>query len=413
MKQKLKIFRGIGSLFTLQGAALKKGRKITEADLSIINNACLVCDSGLIKWVGRRQDLPRSLARASVRDIDCAGATVLPAFVESHTHLVFAGSRSAEFEMRNCGFSYQQIAERGGGIISTVNKTRKTSLDELVAVAQKRVDEFVRQGVTAIEIKSGYALDEKNEIKMLKAAAQLKHARIIPTFLGAHALPPEYKGNPEGYIEFLITKILPKIARAKLAKRVDMFIESGYFNCDHAKAFFGAAQQLGFAISAHVEQLTYSGGTSFSLGIGAQSVDHVVQIKDLEIEALANSQSTAVLLPGADFYLKMAYPPARRLIDAGARVALASDFNPGTCPTQDISFIGLLARMNMQMSLPEVLTAYTLNAAYALGLENEVGSLEPGKIADFIVLDDEWTKLFYEVGHSPVCEVWHKAKKLL
>jgi len=334
----------------------------------------------------------------------------LPGFVESHTHLVFSGDRSHEFELRNQGVSYQEIAKKGGGIKSTMKSVRKSSPIELLKLAQKRVDSFTKQGVTTLEIKSGYALDKKNEVKMLKVIQSLVGPKIISTYLGAHAVPPEFDSSKK-YLDFIKKEMLPLIKKQSLANRVDMFIEKGYFSKMEAKSYYELAEELGFQLAAHTEQLSRSGGYEVLLG-GAHSVDHMIELSKTDILKVAKSNLTSVLLPGADYYLKTPYPKARDLIDAGARVALATDFNPGSCPTQDISFIGNLARLEMKMKLHEVIAAYTIGGAHALGLQNEVGSLEAGKKADFVTFHDSWKSLFYQVGYHPIHQTYRNAKKI-
>ncbi len=400
---KTQVFRNIDTLLTLEGAALKQGRQIHETDLSIISKAALVVQDGKIVWAGPQKLVPRTHAKNS-KEVDLKGATVLPGFVECHTHTLFAGSRSEEFEMRLQGASYQEIAKKGGGILSTMRETRKATPQKLKELTQKRVDRFVSQGVTTLEIKSGYALDERNEIKSLKTIRSLTGPRVVPTFLGAHSVPPEFS-SAQDYLLYLET-LLPKIK--KLTHRLDIWIEKGFFEKEFSKRYLEAAKNLGFQIVVHADQLTLCGGTELAVESQALSADHVIQLKDHEIQILAKSTTTAVLLPLADLYMKMAYPPARSLIDHGARVALATDFNPGSCPSQDLALVGLLARLEMKMSLPEVIAAYTVGASHALGLDEEVGSLEAGKSADFICINEDWSKLFYAAGDLPVTKTYIK-----
>jgi imidazolonepropionase len=265
--------------------------------------------------------------------------------------------------------------------------------------------------VTTLEIKSGYALDEKNELKTLKVARELQGPRIVPTFLGAHARPPEFESY-KAYLDFLRKKVLLKVKKQKLAQRVDIYVENGFFDKEDSRVFLQAAKDMGFDILLHADQLTLSGGADLSVELGALSGDHLLQIEDAQIRKLARSQVTCVLLPAADLYMKCKYPPARRLIDKGARVALATDFNPGTSPTQDVNLVGLLARLEMQMSLPEVLAAYTVGAAYALNLQREVGSLELGKSADFMCTEADWKQLFYSVGERSTTFVYQSGKRI-
>lgn len=405
------IFKNIANLLTLEGAAQKQGRHVKIEDLSILNQAAIICDRGLITWVGSSKKIPKQLASKDYREIDLKGKTVLPGWVECHTHTVFMGDRAAEFEMRNQGVSYQEISAKGGGILSTMRKTRESSLAELTAQTQKRLEQFIAQGVTTVEIKSGYALNLKDELKTLKAIQGLKGIRTVATFLGAHALPPEFK-TYEAYLDFLAAEVLPQVKKKNLASRVDIFIENGFFPAAASESYLKKARDLGFDVLIHADQLSLSGGSEVALRVGALSGDHLLQIGDKEIRALGNSDVTCVLLPTADLYMKTKYPPARELIAAGARVALATDFNPGTSPTQDLNLVGLLARLEMKMTLPEVISAYTVGAAHALKLQEKVGSLEVGKSADFICTDQDWQTLFYSVGDRSDKLVFSRGKKV-
>ncbi len=405
------LLQNISTLLTLQGASAKQGRHVKEEDLSILNQAAMVVDRGRIAWVGPQRQLPKEWARRKLKDYDLRGVTVLPGFVECHTHLIFAGDRAHEFEMRNQGLSYQEIAAKGGGILSTMRKTRAARLRELTAQGQRRAYHFVSQGVTTLEIKSGYALNLKDELKMLEAAKAVEGPRIVSTFLGAHALPPEYKTYEE-YLRFLTDKVLPVVARRKLARRVDDFIEKGFFPAEASERYLRRAQELGFEVLIHADQMSLSGGSDVAVRLGALSGDHLLQVTEKEIQNLAKSSVTGVLLPAADLYTKTNYPPARAMIDAGVRVALATDFNPGTSPTQDLNLVGLLARLEMKMSLPEVIGAYTVGAAHALNLQSEVGSLEVGKSADFVCIEQDWRTLFYSVGEAADKVVFSRGKRL-
>lgn len=406
------LLKNISTLLTLQGASAKNGRHIKEEDLGIMNQASVVMDKDKILWVGPHKKLSKEWAKKKgMRELDMKGKTVLPGFVECHTHLVFAGDRAAEFEMRNQGVSYQEIAAKGGGILSTMRKTRSSTLKDLVATGQKRVNHFLAQGVTTLEVKSGYALNLKDEIKVLQAIQELKGPRTVSTFLGAHALPPEYKSYEE-YLTFLAEKVLPVVAKKKLARRVDVFIEKGFFPAQASERYLRRAQELGFDVLIHADQMSLSGGSEVAVRLGALSGDHLLQIEEKEIRNLAKSEVTGVLLPTADLYTKTKYPPARAMIDAGVRVALATDFNPGTSPTQDLNLVGLLARLEMKMSLPEVIAAYTVGAAHALNLHKEVGSIEVGKSADIVGIDQEWSCLFYSVGEHVEKVVFSRGKKV-
>lgn len=406
----LTAFRNVDELLSMQGARRKEGRHITEGDLGVIKKAALVVGKGKVVWVGEDKKIPRAFRNKITREVFLKGKTVVPGLVDCHTHLVFAGDRSNEFELRNKGVSYQEIAARGGGILSTMQATRKASAIELTKLAQTRVNKALAQGITTLEIKSGYSLNEKDEIKQLRVVKNLKGPRIISTFLGAHALPPEFADRKE-YLNFLSKKVLPIVAKKKLAQRVDIFIESGFFESHEAREYLEECKRLGFEVTIHADQLSLSGGTSLAIDMAAKSADHVIQIGEAEISRVASSQTTAVLLPAADLYMKCNYPPARKLIEAGARVALATDFNPGSCPTQDINLVGILARLYMGMSLPEVISALTVGGAYALGLENEVGCLSEGYTADFVVTNQNWRTLFYSSGEAIANDVFIGGKK--
>lgn len=405
------ILKNISQLLTLEGARRKEGRHVQEADLSIHEKQSLMMDQGKIQWWGPANKLPKALARKKHREYDLKGMTVLPGFVECHTHLIHAGDRAAEFELRNQGVSYQDIAARGGGILSTMRLTRKASLKALVDTGQIRVNRFLVQGVTTVEAKSGYALNLKDELKMLRASAVLQKVRIVNTFLGAHALPPEYASYDE-YLNYLQKEVLPILWKRKLARRVDVFIEKGFFSAEASKRYLRAAKDLGFDVLAHADQLSLSGGSDVAVELGALSGDHLLQIGDREIAKLAGSNVTCVLLPTADLYMKTRYPRARELIDAGARLALATDFNPGSSPTQDLQLVGLLARLEMKMTLPEVIAAYTVGGAFALNLQDEVGSIGLGKSADLMCTEMDWRTLFYNVGEPPAKLVFSRGEKV-
>jgi imidazolonepropionase len=401
----------IGCLLTLQGAALKQGRRVQEADLGILEKPSLIFADGVIQWIGPHSKIPKEFFQKKIKTIKASDWTILPGFVEGHTHSIFAGSRSAEFEMRQNGKTYQQIAAQGGGILSTVKATRAASEQSLLTSTQARVDEFTRQGVSTLEIKTGYALDLKNEIKCLQLLKKITGPEIVSTYLGAHAIPPEFKSETD-YLQFMTEKVLPIVASKKLAERVDIFIEKGFFSVDSSRIFLQKAQALGLQITIHADQLSLSGGTELAIDLRALSADHVIQLQEKQIQKISRSEMTAVLLPAVDLYMRCAYPPARKLIEAGARVALATDFNPGTCPTQDLSLVGLLARLEMKMTLPEVISAYTVGASYALNRSQSSGSLEFNKHASFLCTKKSWTDLFYSVGSSSTELVYSRGKEI-
>jgi imidazolonepropionase len=364
---------------------------------------------GVVTWIGEQKKIPKTI-KAS-KEFDLKKQMVLPSFVECHTHALFAGSRAAEFEQRNQGVSYLEIAAGGGGILSTMRATRKVPASVLLKETQKKVNQFLRQGVSTLEIKSGYALDLKNEIKSLEVIGKLQGPRIVSTFLGAHARPPEFANN-KVYLKFLIENVLPVVKKKKLSNRVDIFIENKFFEKDESEYYLQAAQKLGFKITTHSNQLSVSGGADLSLQMQALSADHVIHLTDQHIHKFAKSKTVAVLLPTADLYMKCPYPSARKLLEAGATVALATDYNPGSCPSFDLSLVGLLARLEMKMSLPEVFTAYTRGAAQALDLQDNEGDLSVGKLANFICTDAELTDFFYSPGFTPEHRLFIRGKEV-
>ncbi|MBE8221256.1 MAG: imidazolonepropionase [Bdellovibrionales bacterium] len=411
-----KLFYNISELLSLKKVADKHGRNITESDFTIIKKAAIISYKGNIVWVGKYKTINQSLIKQLIKTYKITqtlkkyslnDSFVMPSFVECHTHLLFGGNRTSEFNLRQKGVSYSKIASQGGGILSTVKETRKLSLTELKKLAQQRSKDFLSQGVTSLEIKSGYGLNLSSEIKMLQAIKSIKNLNVISTFLALHTLPKEFLSK-EQYFNFVINKILPVAVKKQLINRVDIFVESMAFNKKHMTKLFKAADAYNLNLSVHSDQLSKQGSSCLAAKLGASSVDHVNFVTNSEIKYLSKANVSNVFLPGADFYLKMKYPQARKFLDSGARVALATDYNPGTCPCNNIEFIGLLARLEMNMNIQEVITAYTVSAAHALNIQNKVGSLEVGKQADFISLNKSYDQLFYSNTHnnSPIKSVY-------
>jgi imidazolonepropionase len=347
----------------------------------------------------------RKDARA-VEKLDVGGRVVLPGFVDSHTHLIHAASRAEEYELKIQGASYEEIARKGGGILNSVDKLRAANADALKARARAALEEFASFGTTTIEAKSGYGLDVASELKILRLQRELRSEQpveIVSTFLGAHVVPSEFRGKVNGaerYISLLLDRMLPDVVSKKLAEFCDVFCDRGAFTLEQSRRILSAAQQLGLGVRLHAEQLSRTGATRLGVEFGAASCDHLEQVSATDIRALAKSQTVATLLPGCDFHLGWKnYAPARALIDAGAVVALATDYNPGTSPTVSTPMILSLACSQLRMSPAEAIAATTINGAYALRRERRIGSLETGKQADLAVFEvEDYREIPYYFG---------------
>jgi imidazolonepropionase len=373
---------------------------------SIVPDGALVIRDGVIEWVGPTNELPAVVKEEATTWIDASGKAVLPGFVDSHTHLLFAGSRVEEFEQRLQGITYQEITAGGGGIQSTVRRVRQASKEELKALARPRLERLLRFGVTTIEVKSGYGLTPTDEIKCLEAIAELNAEgpwELAPTFLGAHAVPQEYRDDRTGYLRLLCEEMLPEVARQRLADFCDVFCETGVFSVAESRQILKRGRDLGLRLKLHADELSPLGGAELAAEIGAVSADHLLCITEAGIDALARSDTVATLLPGTAFFLGLEYAPARRLIERGVAVALATDCNPGTCMTENLPLVGAMACTRMGMLPGEVVTALTLNAAAALGRSDRIGSLETGKQGDAIVCNvADYRELFYHFGINHV-----------
>jgi imidazolonepropionase len=376
----------------------------------IQEGAAVVIGCRGIDWIGPTAALPPLPAGAEV--IDATGKTVLPGFIDSHTHLLFAGWREDEFEQRLQGFSYQEIAARGGGINATVQRVRQAGKDELKRLARSRLENLLRFGVTTVEVKSGYGLTLADELKCLEVIAELNAEgplELVPTFLGAHAVPPEFRSDRDGYLRLLLDEMLPEVARQRLAEFCDVFCETGVFSVAESERILRRARDLSLGLKLHADELTPLGGAELAGRLGAVSADHLLCVTEAGIDALAAAGTVATLLPGTAFFLGMPYAPARRLLERGVPVALASDCNPGTCPTENLPLVGAMACTQMKMLPAEAVTALTLNAAAALRRADRVGSLEVGKQADLMICDvPDYRHLFYHFG---VNHVWRVVKR--
>ncbi|MGL5012896.1 MAG: imidazolonepropionase [Bacteroidales bacterium] len=350
-----------------------------------IPNAYLLIEDGVIAQFGPISEWDNKPVDETV---DAENGYVLPSFCDSHTHIVYAGSREQEFIDKIKGLSYEEIAKRGGGILNSAHKLHDTSEEDLFQQAKERVYEMIRFGTGAIEIKSGYGLTCEDELKMLRVIRRLKEempVEIKSTFLGAHAVPYEYKGRQKEYVDLIIYKMIPKVAREKLADFIDVFCDRGFFTVEETDLMLKAGIANGMRPKIHANELALSGGIQVGVANNALSVDHLEFTGDEEIECLLNSQTMPSLLPGAAFFLEMEYPPARKMIDSGLPLALSTDYNPGSSPSGDMKFILSLACIKMKMTPTEALNAATINGAYAMGISSTHGSIAVGKVANFFI----------------------------
>jgi imidazolonepropionase len=387
---------------------VKRGNEMQ--DVAAIQDGAVVIRNSRIDWIGTTGDLP-PLPRGA-RIIDASGMTVLPGLVDSHTHLIFAGSRENELEQRIGGASYQEIAARGGGINATVRLVRQASKEQLKEQTRQRLSRLLKFGITTVEIKSGYGLNLADELKCLEVIAELNAEgplELVPTFLGAHAVPPDFKEDREGYVRLLVEEMLPHIAGSRLAEFCDVFCDTGAFTLSESERILRKARDLGLRLKLHADELSPFGATELAAELGAVSADHLLCVSDAGIHALAKSGTVATLLPGTAFYLGLNYAPARQLMERYIPVSLASDCNPGTCPSENLPLVGAMACTQMKMLPAEALCALTVNAAAAVGRSDRLGSLEVGKQADLIICDvPNYRHLFYHFG---VNHVWRVIKR--
>jgi len=359
-----------------------------QEDAGLISNAAIAWQGEKIQWVGREVDLPSRFSREPV--IDCERRIVIPGLIDCHTHLCFGGWRAEEFALRTGGASYQEIAAAGGGISSTVTATRASSLGELRRKANRALDAMLKLGVTTVECKSGYGLDLANELKLLEVYRLLDQSHaidLVPTFLGAHAIPPEYRKSREKYVDLLCEELIPSVAREGLAKFCDAFVENGAFTTSEARKILTTASRHGMKIKIHADQLSDSGGAALAAELGAVSAEHLEYVSADGIEALARAGTVAVSLPLASFYLGEPYLPARNLLTAGVPVAVATDFNPGSAPSFHLPLAMTMACIHQRMTAQEVLNGATTVAARAISAEDRIGSLLPGHHADLAIID--------------------------
>jgi imidazolonepropionase len=412
------VIKGAGELLTCARGAPGSG---TGPTLGRIPGGAIAAREGRVVWVGEGSALMEEvrLARGG-QTVDADGRVVMPGLVECHAHLAWAGDRADEFQLRVSGATYQEVAAAGGGIMSTVHATRAASDEILRALARKRLDRFLRYGVTTVEAKSGYGLTQEQELRMLEVYRDvgLGHAvDVVPTLLAAHTVPVEYSDRADDYVKMIVKKMIPAAAKRKLARFCDAFCERGAFSLEQCRRVLEAGVEHGLLPKLHADQLSYMGGTEMAAELGAVSVDHLDHVSDAGIAALAAPPGkqrvpVAVLLPGATFFLgEGGYAPARRLLDAGARVALSTDLNPGSSPSQNLWLMGTMGCSQLRMTAQEVIRAITIEAAAALALDDEVGSLEVGKKADILILDSSrYAEIPYRYGMNPVWRVFKEGR---
>jgi imidazolonepropionase len=400
------LVRGAHEVATPTGTTAQRGSKLET--LKVRSGAIVRCDGCEITYVGDETRHNESFSQPD-EILEADGGCVLPGFVDPHTHPVWAGSRESEFDRRLRGETYMEIAQSGGGINSTVQATRAATAEDLLAGTLKRLDTFLAHGTTTIEAKSGYGLDLETEIRMLEVigrAHEMHPVDLHPTCLAAHEVPPEHRQDPETWVRLLIDEIHPEIARRGLAEAVDVFCEEGVFDLEQTRRLLADASDLGWRIHLHADELTPLGGAQLAVEFDALSADHLMCVTPEGVAALAGSQTVAVLLPGTSFFLRTPYAPVRSLLDAGCAVALATDCNPGSSPTESMPAVLALACLGMGMSVAEAITAATLNGAAAIGRAHEMGSIEIGKQADLVVLNGPtYHHLVYHYGVNPVRHV--------
>jgi imidazolonepropionase len=412
------LITGCAELVTLRGPAPRRSRAMRE--LGIVRDGALLIVDGRIAAVGRRKDISRHSLARHAKKLDLGGRVVLPGFVDSHTHLIFACSRAAEYERRIAGATYEEIARSGGGILSSVQNLRRAAPTSLEARARQDLRRFAEHGTTTLEAKSGYGLDAESELKTLRLYSALNSTQpveIASTFLGAHVVPPEYRRRKHGtdaYVRFLTDELTPQVAREGLAEFCDVFCDRGAFTVAQSRAILKAGRACGLIPRIHAEQLSRTGGAAMAVALCAASADHLEHVNSSDIKALAASATVATLLPGCGVHCAHSHhAPARKLIDAGAIVAIATDYNPGTSPTLSMSMILSLACAHLRMTPAEAIAAATINAAYSLRRADRIGSLEVGKFADLAAFDvADYREIPYYFGVN-LCVMTMKRGKLI
>jgi len=406
------IIKNASELVTCSGFSARKGKEMSE--LGIIPEGAVVIEQGRIERVGVTETVMSELSGSgkdlsSFTIIDATGKAVLPGFVDSHTHLVFGGDRAEEYTWRLKGDSYMDILQRGGGILSTVTATRGASREELMMAGLKRLDSMLAFGVTTVEGKSGYGLDRATEIKQLEVMAELNRmhpVEVVATFMGAHAVPPEYKGREDGYIDFVLEEVVPEVAARRLAEFCDVFCEKNVFSIAQSRRLLTRAADSGLKSKLHADEIVRLGGAELAAEIGAVSADHLLNASEEGLRAMAAAGVVATLLPATAFSLREPYARGRFMIDNGCAVALATDFNPGSCFSESVPLVAALAALYMNLTPEEIVTGLTLNAAAALDRAPVIGSLDPGKQGDVVILENPSYRFIpYHLGVSTVEKV--------
>lgn len=405
-------------LLTMAGHSARPKRGAELADLGAVADGAVAALNGMITAVGSTGQVRAEVnLLPQARVFDAWGKLVMPCFVEPHTHLVFGGSRQAEFLLRLQGKSYLEIMQAGGGIVNSVRATTVASDQELLENARRRLDLFARHGVGTVEVKSGYGLSTEQELRILRVVRDLDRTHpldLVPTFMGAHAFPPAYRGREEEYVDLVAAEMIPQVAEEKLARYCDVFCDEGVFTVDQARRILKAGKRHGLLPKIHADELVSSGGAELAAEVGAVSADHLLKVSPAGINALVEAGVIAVLLPGTAFFLNEEYAPAREMIDRGVAVALSTDRNPGSSPTEATHLILTLACLKMKMMPAEALCAATINAAHAVGLAHRVGSLEKGKQADILVIDaPDGDYIPYHYGTNLVEAVYKKGAKIV
>lgn len=412
----INLFYNISSLVQISNS--QQQYKVGEdmRNINEINNGAILFDEKIL-WVGKSEEVADFINKNKLeisQSVDLSGKTLIPGFTDPHTHIIFGGNRSNEFARRLEGATYIEIAQEGGGILSTVRATREATLDELVMSASKLIENAIKNGTIALEIKSGYGLNTETEIKMLEAIGILKRKYPIyikSTFLGAHDFPPEYKNNRDEYVDLLCEEMLPKVAEKNLAEYCDAFVDKGYYTLEQGEKIFMKAKQLGMKIRMHCDELADVNAAKLAAELGAISADHLLFVNDESLVLMQQKGTVATLLPGTSFFIRMPYANARKIIEMGVITALATDCNPGSSFTENMQMILWLAAINLKMTAEEALTAATLNSAFSLQLSDKIGSIEPGKDASFLILNiNSYKELFYHFGHNHVEKVYINGK---